>query len=154
MNLKYFLFLILIGIYSCAGDAIPLPETPKETTILWLEWFDNDNFTDLKKISAGNTLVYVEDMQVFFEGLEDDGVPNEATIVENINCTTNGDKSECIYCCKDKEEETFILIKNDGNWKVTDIIVALDDLDEEALKQERMLEEMLNKKLPNESDEL
>lgn len=154
MNIKYFLCLIVIVIFSCAGNGIELPESPEATTILWLEWLDNDNFTDLKKISVGNTLVYVEDMRVFFEGLPDDGVVNEATIVKNITCSTEGEKTECTYCCKDEEEETFILIKENGQWKVTDIIVALDDINEETLRQEKMLEEMLNKKLPNESEEL
>lgn len=160
MKLRFILLLSAFFLNSCAGNSakISTNNDPESITVQWIEWLDADQYKKLKEISHGNTLTYVLDMENFFESfkdLEDGNIPIEKTIIERINCADIIDnKTECTYCCKDKEEETFVLIKDNGQWKVTDIIVALEDIDEEALKQEKMLEEMLNGKLPTKSEEL
>ena len=36
-----------------------------------------------------------------------------------VKCNTTGDKSTCVFCCAEgKPEETYNLIKENGNWKV------------------------------------
>lgn len=148
MNIKFVSFLILLFLIGCTGSNT-LPNEPESVTIQWLEWLDKNNYKELKEISSGSTLDYVKDMEKFYTGYE--GGEEEATIVENITCSNQGNGDvECIYCCNDGESETFILSKEKGQWKVKDIIVDIGDIDEEALRQEKQLEEMLNKKLPNE----
>lgn len=157
MKLRFILLSLTIILYSCAGNSakISINNDPESITIQWLEWLDTEEFGKLKEISAGNMLAYVEDMEKFFEGSEEENFPVESTIVERIACVDGKDnQKECTYCCKEEAEETLILIKEKGQWKVTDVVSALEELDEEAIRQEKMLEEILNKKLPKESEEL
>ena len=38
---------------------------------------------------------------------------------EEVKCEVNGDKATCKFCCAEgKSEETYNLVKEDGNWKV------------------------------------
>lgn len=144
-------------IYSCAGNSarISVDNDPESITIQWLEWLDTDQYAKLKGISSGNMLDYVEDMEKFFEDSGDDSFVVDPTIVERINCIDGKDNTkECTYCCKETEEETFILIQEKGQWKVSDIFSDLEELDEEAIRQEKMLDDILNDKLPKKSEEL
>lgn len=157
MKLRFILLSLTIMIYSCAGNAsrIAVENDPETITIQWLEWLDTDQYDKMKDISTGNMLVYVEDMQKFLEDSEDGSFPVEPTIVERIDCIdTKENTKECTYCCKEEGEETFILVKEQGQWKVSDIFSGLEELDEEAIRQEKMLEEILNNKLPEKSEEL
>ncbi len=150
MHARYYLILLSLFFFSCAGESEQLPNDPEQVTTQWIEWLDNNQFGKLKKISLGGTLAYINDMEAFHKGLTEDEMENETTVVERINCkdSDNGEKS-CTYCCKDGEEETFILIEDNGQWKVKDIIIDISDLDEETLQQEKVMEDMLNKKLEN-----
>lgn len=152
MKSKYLLISLFFGIYACSNTSASLLQTPEDVTIQWLEWLDNDNYTQLKKISTGTTLDYVNDMEIFFNAVieeDDDSEPAEPTIVERIQCEgKENERVHCVYCCNEGEEETFILVKEKSQWKVEEIIVPIDDLDEEGKLEDQLLEEMLNNKLP------
>lgn len=152
MKSKYLLLLLVMGIYACSNASASLLQTPEDVTIQWLEWLDNDNYEQLKKISTGSTLEYVNDMEVFFNAVieeDDESESIEPTIVERIECAEKeNERVHCVYCCNEGDEETFVLVKEKTQWKVTEIIVPIDDLDEESMIQDQLLEEMLNNKLP------
>jgi len=147
MNSKYAVFLFFLFLFGCTGTS-SLPNEPESVMIQWIEWWDKDMHKELKDISTGNTLIHVLDMEKFYDGVEKEEV--EVTVIEKLNCEEEGEDVKCIYCCNEGESESFFLTKEKGQWKVRDIIVDIGDIDEETLKQEKQLEEMLNKKLPNE----
>lgn len=152
MKSKYLLLLFVLAIYACSNVSASLLQTPEDVTIQWLEWLDNDNYAQLKKISTGSTLEYVNDMEIFFNAVieeDDDSEANEPTIVERIQCETKAnERVHCVYCCNEGDEEIFILVKEKTQWKVEEIIVPIDDLDEKGMLEDQILEEMLNNKLP------
>ncbi|MGK0389455.1 MAG: hypothetical protein ACI94Y_002195 [Maribacter sp.] len=150
MKSKYLLLLFILAIYACSNISTSLLQTPEDVTIQWLEWLDNDNYAQLKKISTGSTLEYVNDMEIFFNAvIEEDDEAIEPTIVERIQCTEKeNERVHCIYCCNEGDEEIFILVKEKSQWKVEGIIVPIDYLDIEGIEEDRMLEEILNNKLP------
>ncbi len=142
MKFRYLFFLLPLGFWACTSASNGDAET---VTVKWLELLDNENFKELKDLSTGNTLVFVNDMEQLFDGVSEDGGEGlPPTIVERINCENKEEGTHCTYCCKDGEEETFVLVQEGGKWKVTDIIVSLDDLDKEAREKEKILEDLLN----------
>lgn len=143
MNPRYILLLVLLSICACVGNK-ESDKSPNDTTLAWLDFYDNADVASLKKISTGKTLEMVNELDGFLTASPEE----DKIVVRKIQCSENPDKTtSCVYCCNDEEEETFILTHENGRWKVTEIIVSLEELDEEAVKQEKLLEQMLNKQL-------
>ncbi|HYG52142.1 MAG TPA: hypothetical protein VD905_14620 [Flavobacteriales bacterium] len=72
-------------------------------------------------------------------------MPAQTLEKEEVKCETNGDKATCTFCCvAGKSEETYELVKEDGNWRV---VFSKDGgaskkMEESMEKMEETMEEM------------
>lgn len=142
MKKQYLFLLILIGLFACSNTP-QLPNTPEDTTRLWLKWNDENNFELLESISSGSTLELIKYIEKSIEGLSDEEMETAPTVIQKISCITQNNQSKCTYCCNEGEEEVFELKKNNGQWKV-DKIIPTNNAETEEVWQEKMLDSLLN----------
>ncbi len=142
------IFLIPFMLFSCQSDSGTKNDgSPQATMENWLKGLEEENFSALKKISMGNTLAYVSDMESFFEGVAND-TPNGKTETKKISCSEITEhKVKCEYCCNQGDKEIFILTREQEQWKVSDIYADLQQFDKKNLKEEEKLNSYLNSKL-------
>ena len=120
-----FLFSLCLGLASCgAGGAGSSKNTPEAVTKQFLEAIGEGDFETAKSLCTKETAEFVAMFESFAE--EHDFSENE-TNIESVECTEEGDKANCIYCCNDQgNEDKLTLAKVDGKWLVA---IDKDDLD-------------------------
>ncbi|HLP11250.1 MAG TPA: hypothetical protein VK177_04900 [Flavobacteriales bacterium] len=96
---------------ACGGS---VENNPKEVTKAFVKYMVEKDFSAAKGLcteATGKDIDKLEEVAAL--------MPAQSLDKEEVNCKEEGDKATCTFCCvKGKGEETYELVKENGNWRV------------------------------------
>lgn len=99
-----------VVLVACGGS----DNSPEGVTKSFVKALSSKDFDGAKGYCTEKSAAAIDGMKAFASM-----APETKLEKEEVKCETNGDKATCKFCCAaGKGEETYNLVKENGNWKV------------------------------------
>jgi len=139
MKIKF----LILSIASClviASCGKKVENTPEGVTTAFVEALSAKDFDGAKEYCTKTSGAVIDGMKSFAAM-----APETKLAKTEVKCETNGDKATCKFCCAEgKEEETYNLVKEDGNWKVEYVKSGMNNATEGLNEGMEKLEEAVD----------